>query len=231
MGHGHGPPWTHADSYAFAQSVVKTGKPWCAQKEVSKNKGIVKAAFLSSKPFESAVLVSTTDSGITGSRAWAKTQASLVNNNDIWTATAPLPPGTTAWFLNFKSGDLIASTDFQQVTPSKTSQPTVSPPNKNNTKERHPLFSRIDTNKDELLSREEYVLFCKKLFPSLDKNQDSFLDQDEFVHKTAMRFGDTNKDGTLTKDEYEKIFKKQHSNIDSNGNGTVSQQEWKQLGK
>lgn len=85
--------------------------------------------------------------------------------------------------------------------------------------------------KDELLSREEYVLFYKKLFPSLDTNQDSFLDQDEFVHKTAMRFGDTNKDGTLTKDEYEKIFKKQHSNIDSNGNGTVSQQEWKQLGK
>ena len=231
MGHGHGPPWTHADSYAFAKSVVKTSKPWCAQKEVSKNKGIVKAAFSSSKPFESAVLVSTTDTGITGSRAWTKTQASLVNNNETWTATASLPPGTTAWFLNFKSGDLIASTDFQQVTPSKTSQPTVSPPNKNNTKERHPLFSRIDMNKDELLSREEYVLFYKKLFPSLDTNQDSFLDQDEFVHKTAMRFGDTNKDGTLTKDEYEKIFKKQHSNIDSNGNGTVSQQEWKQLGK
>ena len=231
MGHGHGPPWTHADSYAFAKSVVKTGKPWCVQKEVSINDGMVKASFSSSKPFGSAVLVSTTDSGITGSRDWTETQASLVNNNDAWTTTAPLPPGTTAWFLNFKTGDLIASTDFQQVTPTKTSQPTVSSPNKNKMKESDVLFSRIDTNKDELLSQEEYVLFYKKLFPSIDTNQDSFLDQDEFVHKTAMRFGDTNKDGILTKDEYEKIFKKQHSNIDSNGNGTVSQQEWERLNK
>lgn len=231
MGHGHGPPWTHADSYAFAQSVVKTGKPWCVQKKVSINNGTVKASFSSSKPFESAVLISTTDSCVTGSRDWTETQASLFTNNDTWTTTAPLPPGTTAWFFNFKSGDLIASTDFQQVTPTKTSQPKGSSPNKNKMKERNVLFSRIDTNKDELLSQEEYVLFYKKLFPNLDTNQDSFLDQDEFVHKTAMRFGDTNKDGILTKDEYEKIFKKQHSNIDSNRNGTISQQEWDQLDK
>ena len=57
--------------------------------------------------------------------------------------------------------------------PIKNISTRVSPPNKNNTKERHPLFSRIDMNKDELLSREEYVLFYKKLFPSLDTNQDS----------------------------------------------------------
>ncbi len=231
MGHGHGPPWTHADSYTFAKSVVKTGKPWCIQKAVSVNKGIAKASFSSLKPFKSAVLVSTTDLGITGSRDWTETSASLVNKNRSWTATAPLPPETTAWFLNFNSGDLIASTDFQQVTPTKTPHPTVSSPIENKMNKRDLLFSRIDKNKDEILSREEYVQFYKKLFPNLDTNHDSLLDKDEFVHETAMRFGDMNKDDVLTEKEYEKIFNKQHNNIDSNGNGTVSRQEWERLKK
>jgi dienelactone hydrolase len=51
MGHGHGPPWTHADSYAFARSIVKTGNPWCAQKDVAVKNGTARASFSSSKPF------------------------------------------------------------------------------------------------------------------------------------------------------------------------------------
>ena len=127
MGHGHAPPWNHADSYAFAKSVIETGKPWCKQTVVTTKNGTAKASFNSSKPFETAVLVSTCNLGVTGSRHWVESPASLRYDNGLWTATAPLPKDTTAWFLNCKVGDLIASTDFQQITP-KGNLLKVTPP-------------------------------------------------------------------------------------------------------
>lgn len=226
MGHGHGPPWTHADSYAFAKSIVKTGNPWCAQKEVAVKNGTARASFSSSKPFENAVLVSTSDSGITGLRNWTEAPASLVNNNGVWTATAPLPLETTAWFLNLKTGDLIASTDFQRITQTKTSRPTVQPPDEIKEQKRSLLFNRIDENKDTLISQKEYVFFYENLFPNLDKNHDSILDKSEFTHEVAFRFGDTDKDDTLSEKEYAKIFVQQHNNLDNDSNGDVSLQEW-----
>ena len=225
MGHGHGPPWTHADSYAFAKSIVKTGNPWCAQKEVAVTNGTATASFSSSKPFANAVLVSTSDSGITGLRNWTEAPASLVNNNGVWTATAPLPLATTAWFLNLKTGDLIASTDFQRITQTKTSRPTTQPPDESKEKKRNLLFNRIDENKDKLISQKEYVFFYENLFPNLDKNHDSILDKSEFIHEVAFRFGDTDKNGTLSEKEYAKIFVQQHNNLDNDSNGDVSLQE------
>ena len=225
MGHGHGPPWTHGDSYAFAKSIVTTGKPWCAQTECTVKNSTAMASFSSEKPFEGAVLVSTTDEGITGLRNWTETSATLAKNKNVWTATAPLLPGTTAWFLNFKTGDLIASTDFQQVT--RTTPPkTMLLPDKRKEQKRAILFNQIDQNKDKQISQEEYVLFYKNVFPNLDKNHDSILNNEEFPHETALRFGDADEDGTLSKKEYRKIFIQQHDNLDDDSNGTVSLQEW-----
>ena len=127
MGHGHGPPWNHADSYAFAKSVIETGKPWCKQTEVATKHGMAKASFNSSKTFETAVLVSTCNLGVTGSRHWVESPASLRHDTGLWTATAPLPKNTTGWFLNCKVGDLIASTDFQQIAPTRESSQNVLP--------------------------------------------------------------------------------------------------------
>ena len=31
MNHGHGAGWNPPDSYAFAESIVREGKPWCVQ--------------------------------------------------------------------------------------------------------------------------------------------------------------------------------------------------------
>jgi hypothetical protein len=59
-------------------------------------------------------LVSTKDSGITGSREWKETPAKLQQKGGRWHATATLPKDTTAWFINVQSGALVSSSDFQE---------------------------------------------------------------------------------------------------------------------
>ncbi len=113
MGHGHGPAWNRPESYAFAESIVKDGKPWCRQTEAGANGTAASAVFESSKPLDRAVLVSTTGSGATGSREWNETPSNLAHEGGLWRATAELPAGTTAWFINVHSGALIASSEYQ----------------------------------------------------------------------------------------------------------------------
>ncbi len=115
MGHGHGPPWMRKEGYAFAESVVHSGGPWCRQTESEIRGHRCRVAFLSEKPFDKAVLVSTTDRGVTGERKWVESAAELKKQGDPWQATATLPPGTTAWFINLISGDLVVSSEFQEV--------------------------------------------------------------------------------------------------------------------
>ncbi|MGB6223171.1 alpha/beta hydrolase family protein [Haloferula sp.] len=113
MGHGHGPAWNRAESYAFAESIVGEGTPWCVQASAGADGSSARVAFTSSKPLDRAVLVSTTDSGITGSRKWVESPAKLVSEGGVWLATATIPEGTTAWFINVHSGALISSSEYQ----------------------------------------------------------------------------------------------------------------------
>jgi len=115
MGHGHGPPWTKPDSYAFAEAIVKDGKPWCRQISTSVNGPMVRVEFSSMKPLGKAVLVSTVDSGITGERKWVESAARLTKNDQSWVVTAELPGATTAWFVNVMSGNLTVSSDYNEV--------------------------------------------------------------------------------------------------------------------
>ncbi|MFT5127915.1 MAG: acetyl esterase/lipase [Rhodothermales bacterium] len=112
MGHGHGPPWKRPESYAFAKAIVHTTEPWCQQTTVDHSGRV---AFSSTCPFTSATLVSTTDSGVTGSRKWRETPAILEREGEQWAASAPLPPETNAWFINLKSGDIIVSSEYQEA--------------------------------------------------------------------------------------------------------------------
>lgn len=115
MRHGHGPGWNVPDSYAFAQSIVQTGEPWCGQVSVSAEGASAQAVFTSAKLIDRAVLVSTTDTGITGERRWVQTPASLEQRGKHWHVSATLPPDTTAWYINLRSGDLTASSDYQET--------------------------------------------------------------------------------------------------------------------
>ncbi|MEX1047960.1 MAG: acetylxylan esterase [Akkermansiaceae bacterium] len=113
LGHGHGPGWQKPDAYAFAESIVRDGKPWCGQFSVTLKQRIATVGFAATRPLERAVLVSTTDTGFTGKRKWVESPAKLKSTQAGWSAEAPLPEGTTAWFINVQSGEVTASSDFQ----------------------------------------------------------------------------------------------------------------------
>ena len=122
MNHGHGAAWDLPDSYAFAKSVVEEGVPWCKMMQCHVEGGEIAppmagctVLFKSVKPLDDAVLVFTTDIGVTGSRTWVESPAELKRDGEIWTASAALPAGTTAWFVNVHSGGLTVSSEFQLV--------------------------------------------------------------------------------------------------------------------
>jgi hypothetical protein len=115
MGHSHIAGWTPPDSYAFADSIVGSGRPWLAEKSGELADGEVRIVFASSKPLDRAVLVWTSDAGFSGSRKWSESPADLARQGDRWLATAPLPEAATAWFVNVQSGDLTASSDYREA--------------------------------------------------------------------------------------------------------------------
>ena len=115
MGHSHPAGWNPPDSYAFAKSVVETGKPWGRSTSAVTEKGHAIATFASTKPISRAVLVSTTDKGFTGTRKWIETPAATASGGGGTTASAPLPPGTTAWYINAYADMLTLSSDYQEI--------------------------------------------------------------------------------------------------------------------
>jgi Ca2+-binding EF-hand superfamily protein/dienelactone hydrolase len=115
MGHGHGPGWVRPESYAFADSIVNGQGPWCVQLDAALLADTCTVTFQSTKALNTVMLVSTTDRGVSGERTWVETPAMVVRNGVAWIATATLPTGSTAWFMNVKSGSLIASSDYQAV--------------------------------------------------------------------------------------------------------------------
>ena len=76
-------------------------RPWIREKFVRLEDGKAQAAFDSTRPLESAALVST--------------PASLTQKADLWVADATVPKGTTACFLNVRTGPLTASSDSFEV--------------------------------------------------------------------------------------------------------------------
>jgi dienelactone hydrolase len=115
MKHSHAAGWNPPDSYAFAESIVRDGRPWCRQTAATRKDGAVRVSFASAKPLDRATLISTSDTGVTGSRKWAESPAQLEKRGDEWVVTSPLPPGATAWIVNVRSSKLTASSDFQET--------------------------------------------------------------------------------------------------------------------
>jgi len=89
--------------------------PAIPEKASKLESGKAQATFESSKPLESALLVSTTGTGHTGTRTWVETPATLKADGDKWNAEADVPAGTTACFLNVKTGSLTATSDYFEI--------------------------------------------------------------------------------------------------------------------
>jgi dienelactone hydrolase len=114
-GMGHGNLTERPEWFAFADSVLKEGRPWIRVKSSKLGCGTVQAIFDSTKPLESAVLVSTTGSGHTGSRQWVESPATVRKARGRWIAEAAVPERTTACFINVRNGQLIAISDYHEL--------------------------------------------------------------------------------------------------------------------
>ncbi|MES2989728.1 MAG: EF-hand domain-containing protein [Pseudomonadota bacterium] len=65
-------------------------------------------------------------------------------------------------------------------------------------------FNRYDKDKNEAISRDEYLLLRKKAFAKLDTNNDGKLGFDEWAFRATGKFAGADKDksGTLTRAEF-----------------------------
>lgn len=116
MKHSHPAGWNPPDSYAFAESVVRAGRPWLRQTALTTGNGHAQIAFTSDKPLDRAVLIWTSDTGFTGKRGWTESPAELRPSGDGgWTAVANVPPNATGWFINVHAGELLGSSDYQDT--------------------------------------------------------------------------------------------------------------------
>jgi hypothetical protein len=92
--------------------MVRDGRPWLRQESAAVEKGRAVVEFSSAKTIDAAVLISTTESGFTGSRKWVESAATVEVRGKRTRVTAPLPDGTRAWMINVRAGNLTASSDF-----------------------------------------------------------------------------------------------------------------------
>jgi hypothetical protein len=110
MPHGHGGAGENpAEIRAFADSVVRGGKPLAEVTGLSRDGERVRVEFRCEVPIVKAELLYTKASGPWTERLWEQTQARVEPNGR--TATSLLPPGTTAYYLNLLDDrGLIVST-------------------------------------------------------------------------------------------------------------------------
>lgn len=93
------------------------------------------------------------------------------------------------------------------------------------------VFSGMDTNKDNAVSKQEYLDYYGKRFDSMDKNKDGKITAEEMPTKnkgkpnTVFNDMDVNKDGTVTKQEYLDYYAKKFDTADKNKDGKITTDE------
>ncbi|WP_136161554.1 histidine kinase [Sphingomonas flavalba] len=93
-----------------------------------------------------------------------------------------------------------------QISPAAAlaAEPPVAPPQADERTREQKRFDRYDKDRNEAISREEYLVSRHKAFARLDLNHDGRLDFDEWAKKTTDKFAHTDADrsGTLTRAEF-----------------------------
>ena len=148
MRHGHAPGWNPPDSYAFAKSVVETGRPWARELAQDKLGDTVHVEFEVTRAVESATLL------FKHGADWEKLPATLATSPGRAVATATLPTGATAYFFNLDVGGPTLSSEYRVVAPSQAASPAHWPqaagPNGNWTVTTdHPVPTKWSVEKNE----------------------------------------------------------------------------------
>ena len=112
MKHGHGPGWQPKEIYAFADSVVRGGKPLVEFEKPKVLKGVVSVGYRSSVPIRKAKLLYTFNTGVWNQRKWEESAASIMNSK----IEANIPKGATTIFLSATDErDLMVSSEFIEL--------------------------------------------------------------------------------------------------------------------
>jgi len=114
MPHGHHAGWAPNEIEAFAESVLNAAPPLTRITGQGRADGTVWATFESVSPVVKAELNVTHDTGPWQKRKWEALPAQVEDGK----ASAPLPAGTTVYYLNLTDErGLLVSTEHVEVTP------------------------------------------------------------------------------------------------------------------
>jgi dienelactone hydrolase len=125
MKHGHPPGWNPPDSYAFAKSVVETGRPWAREVLQEFRDGTARVAFENTRAVRNGTLVSKR------AAEWAQSPAKLETVAGRTTASASIPAGTTAYYFNLDAAGLTLSSELQTINPAAPPRVTPALPGSN----------------------------------------------------------------------------------------------------
>ena len=97
-----------------------------------------------------------------------------------------------------------------------------------------PLLQRADTNKDGLISRDEFLAWRAERYARLDSNQDGVLDENDARQRARERMErrgnireefDTDQDGKISKEEFINGPTPVFDQADTDGNGALDAKE------
>lgn len=107
MKHSHPAGWNPPDSYAFAQAVVETGRPWAREVAQSNRDGTARVEFEVARAVTSAKLV------FKRGADWEQSPAKLEASATRAAASAAVPADTTVYYFNLDVGRLTLSSELQ----------------------------------------------------------------------------------------------------------------------
>jgi dienelactone hydrolase len=121
MPHGHGGPGENPEEiHAMADALLKEGAPLARITAGGRNGADAWIAFESRRPVQKAELNYTTDSGPWKERHWTTVPANV--DTQARKVSAVLPEKTTVYYFNvLDEGNLIVSSEHEEVLPSKSS--------------------------------------------------------------------------------------------------------------
>jgi dienelactone hydrolase len=109
MRHSHPAGWEPPDSYAFAEAVVATGRPWAHEISQQNRDGTAHAEFETTRAATAATLV------VRRGTDWEKSVATLESAAGRVRVSAPLPPGADAYFFNVDFAGLTLSSELHSL--------------------------------------------------------------------------------------------------------------------
>lgn len=87
-------------------------------------------------------------------------------------------------------------------------------------------FTKMDADRDGLLTRKEYLAFWKDYFDSRDADNDELLSNTEHAHADSFDSFDTDNDGKIARDEDAHVREKDFKGLDRDRDGSLTQAEF-----